>query len=185
MLTEISLNILDIVQNSIRASANLIEITVEIDENRDLMHVYIKDNGNGMTNEQLEQVVDPFFTTRTTRKVGLGLSFLKLASEITGGTFAITSELSKRTEVHTTFTLSHIDRMPIGDITTTIHSLITSYYNIDFIYVYSFNNKSFTLDTRQIRMQLGDIPLNTPDVSIFIKEFLKDNKEEIDGGAVY
>lgn len=182
MLTEISLNILDIVHNSIRASATLIEITIEIMQNKNLLRVSIKDNGHGMDTVELKHAEDPFFTTRTTRSVGLGISFFKCASELTGGTFKINSAKGVGTEINADFTLSHVDRMPLGDITSTIHSLITSYTEIDFFYKYSFNNGTFILDTREMRNSLGDIPFYTPEISNFIKEYLEENKKEIDGG---
>lgn len=185
MMTELSLNILDIVQNSIRANANLIEISLKIDENSDLLTVTIKDNGNGMTKEELKKAGNPFYTTRTTRNIGLGISFFKLACEITGGFFSINSEKNVGTEVFASFKLSHIDRMPIGDITSTIYTLITTNIDLNFIYTYSFNLNSFTLDTREMRKTLGELPLNIPDVSLFIREYLDENKKEIDGGIVY
>lgn len=181
MFSEISLNILDIAQNSIRASASLIEITVEIFQNIDRMRVQIIDNGCGMTEKQLQQAQDPFFTTRTTRKMGFGLSFFKLNSEITGGSFHIESKLSYGTQVTADFILSHIDRMPLGNISATIHALITANPELDFVYTYGFNGRSFTLDTREMRMTLGEIPFNVPEVSLFIKEYLEENKKDVDG----
>ena len=122
MMTEISLNILDVAQNSISAGAKLIEISVVADIKSDTLTVVIKDNGCGMDEEKLKKVIDPFFTTRTTRKVGLGIPFYKLAAENTGGTFNITSQLGLGTTVTAVFGLSHIDRMPLGDINFTIHT---------------------------------------------------------------
>ncbi len=184
MMTEISLNILDIAQNSVRAGAKLIKICVYADRKKDKLTVIIEDNGSGMTKEQLESVTDPFFTTRTTRKVGLGVSFYKLAAENTGGTFRIDSEFGKGTTVEAVFGLSHIDRMPLGDITATIHSLIILNQNIDFIYTYQFDEKSFTVDTREFSAVLGDVPFDTPEVSKFIHDYLSENKTEVDDGVI-
>lgn len=182
MMPEISLNVLDVAENSIRAGAALVRITVTVNEPDDILLVTISDDGCGMSREQLEQVEDPFFTTRTTRKIGLGVPFLKLAAQTAGGSFKIESEPGKGTTTTASFKLSHIDRMPLGDITGTIHTLITFNTEIDFIYTYSFNENSFTLDTRQFKEILGGIPLDSPDVSAYIKEFLEENKRETDGG---
>jgi len=182
MMTELSLNVLDVSQNSIRANACVIKITVEADTNADLLSITIKDNGYGMTKEQLEHVVDPFFTTRTTRKVGLGVSFFKQAAESTGGTFEITSRVNIGTVVKATFGLSHIDRMPLGDMVATIHMLITFNIGIDFIYTYKIDGREFTLDTKEFREVLGNVPFNTPEVSSYIKEYLEENTIEVNHG---
>jgi len=184
MLPEISLNILDIAQNSIRAEANLIEIGVLIDRKADTLTVIINDNGCGMTKEQIAHVEDPFFTTRSTRKIGLGVPFFKMSAIITGGSFEITSEVKVGTKVKAVFVLSHIDRMPLGDINSTIHTLVTYNTNIDFVYTYEFDGQSFVLDTRQMKEILGGVPLDAPEVSEYIKEYLDENKKEADGGVL-
>lgn len=184
MMTEISLNILDVAQNSVRADAGLITISVTVDSKDDKLVVSIEDDGCGMSKEQLESVTDPFFTTRTTRKVGLGIPFYKQAAEDTGGSFEICSEVGKGTTVTAVFVLSHIDRMPLGDISSTIHSLITMNQHINFIYRYQVDDKSFQVDTRQLRDILGDIPFDTPEVSGFIEDYLRENKAEVDGANI-
>ena len=183
MMPEISMNVLDIAENSVRAGASLIEITVTVSEKDDLLSIIIKDNGCGMTKEQVEHVEDPFFTTRTTRKVGLGVPFYKMAAQNTGGDFYIKSEPGVGTEVFASFGLSHIDRMPLGDMNSTIHTLITFNTHIDFVYIYEYNDRSFTLDTREFRQILEGVPLDSPDVSLYIKDYLRENKLETDGGA--
>lgn len=185
MMTELSLNILDVAENSTRAGAKLVRITVDADFASDRLTVQIGDDGCGMTQEQVRQVTDPFFTSRTTRKVGLGVPFFKYAAESTGGSFDISSVPGKGTDVTATFVLSHIDRMPLGDITSTIHQLIVFHPDIDFIYTYRYNGTSFTLETKQFRQILGDIPFDSPEVSSYIMEYLTENKLEIDGGARY
>lgn len=184
MMTEISLNILDVAQNSISAGAKLIEISVVADTKSDVLTVVIKDNGCGMDEEKLKKVIDPFFTTRTTRKVGLGIPFYKLAAENTGGSFNITSQLGLGTTVTAVFGLSHIDRMPLGDINFTIHTLVTLNSGVDFYYLYEIDEKSFTLDTKEFREILGDIPFNLPEVSAYINDYLDENKQMVDGGMV-
>lgn len=185
MMTEISLNVLDVAENSIRAKADLIEITVEINSTTDRLSIIISDNGCGMSAEQVAHVEDPFFTTRTTRSVGLGVPFFKSAAEMTGGEFCIKSELSIGTVVTAIFVLSHIDRMPLGDMNSTMHTLITFNTDIDFLYSYIVDKNSFTLDTREFREVLGDVPFNTADVSTYIKEYLRENTEEVNDGRYF
>ncbi len=182
MMTEISLNVLDVANNSIRAGADLIEISVHIQKALDMLTITIADNGCGMTQEQVNMVEDPFFTTRTTRKIGLGIPFFKMAALNTEGTFHIDSTLGIGTTVTASFKLSHIDRMPLGDMNSTIHTLITLNTQIDFVYTYGYDENSFTLDTRQFREILNEVPLNSPEVSDYIKEYLAENQRETDGG---
>lgn len=181
-MTELSLNVLDIANNSIRAGADLIEIKIEIQRDQDTLEITIADNGCGMDEEQLKKVEDPFFTTRTTRKIGLGVPFFKMAALSTGGSFSIQSAKGTGTTVKAVFGLSHIDRMPLGDMNSTIHTLITLNSQIDFLYTYVYDGKEFALDTRQFREILNDVPLNSPEVSAYIKDYLKENQNETDDG---
>ena len=184
MMPEISLNILDVAENSVRAEASLVEITVSVQPEEDTLTVVIRDDGCGMTKEQAARVQDPFFTTRTTRKVGLGVPFFKQAAESTGGSFRIDSEKGKGTTVKAVFGLSHIDRMPLGDISATVQTLIVFNEHIDFRYTYEYGGKSFILDTREMREMLGEgISFLEPEITAFIKEYLETNKAETDGGA--
>ena len=185
MLPEIALSILDIAQNSVRADASLIEITVKINTAADLLSVVINDDGCGMDEQQVKNVVDPFFTTRKTRKIGLGVPFFKMSAESTGGSFEISSEKGVGTRVRADYVLSSIDRMPLGDMTFTVHSLITLNTDIDFLYNYSVDGNGYTLDTRELRQILGGVPLNTPDVSDYIKEYLDENTAEINQGRAF
>lgn len=184
MMPEISLNILDVAENSVRAGASLIEIGVFVQTKEDKLTVVIKDNGCGMSAEQLEKVQDPFYTTRTTRRVGLGVPFFKQAAESAGGSFSMMSEEGKGTAVTAVFQLSNIDRMPLGDMSSTIHTLVVFNEEIRFIYTYRYDDREFVLDTREIREILGEgISLKDPEVSGFIREFLESNKAETDQGA--
>lgn len=179
------MNVLDVAENSTRAGASLVQISVETDTVADRMTVTIADDGCGMSQEQVSRVTDPFFTSRTTRKVGLGIPFFKYAAESTGGSFAITSTEGVGTTVTAVFVLSHIDRMPLGDMNSTIHTLMIGHPETDFLYRYGYNGRSFTLDTRQFRQILGDVPFDVPEISEYIKEYLAENQLETDGGAVY
>ena len=185
MLPEISLNILDIANNSIRAGADLVVIEVRISRKKDSLSIKITDNGCGMTDEQISKVIDPFFTTRSTRNVGLGIPFLKQAAEITGGSMFIESIPDKTTIINASFGLSHIDRMPLGDICSSIYTLVLANQAIDFLYIYECDGKEFQLDTRNIKEILGGVTLDTPEVAEFIRNFLKENQAEIDNGAMF
>lgn len=179
MMTELSLHVLDIAENSVRANASFVEITVAVDTAADTLTICIKDNGDGMDKDLLEKVADPFYTTRTTRKVGLGIPFFKYSAEVTGGHFYIASQVGIGTEIGCTYRLSHIDRIPLGDMVSTIHTLIIFHPDIDFLYRYQVEKEFFILDTREFREVLGEVPFGTPEVSSYIKEFLTENTKEV------
>ncbi len=178
-MKEISLNILDIAQNSITANADMVRIEITEDTGADKMMVTITDNGKGMSEELLASVTDPFTTGRTTRRVGLGIPLFKHAAELTGGSFDINSKLGEGTSVSAIFGLSHIDRQPLGDIASTMHQLAVMNENTDFCYVHSINGQIFEFNTREIKKILGGVPLNTPEVSIWLLEYLKENEKAI------
>lgn len=185
MMTELSLHVLDIAQNSITAKASQIKITISINSMEDTLSINIWDNGCGMEEDVVSKVVDPFYTTRTTRKVGLGIPFFKQSAEITGGSFHIASQKGIGTTITAIYCLSHIDRMPLGDMVSTIHTLITLNQHIDFIYRYEVNNKFFELDTLEFREILGDIPFHIAEVSTYIKEYLTENTLNVNNGQHY
>ena len=185
MMPELSLNVLDIAQNSVKARASLIGITVEADTAKDLLTIIIEDNGCGMTEEQINKVTDPFFTTRTVRKVGLGVPFFKMAAETAGGSFKISSSVNVGTTVTAVFVLSNIDRMPLGDMPATIHSLVTLNSHIDFVYKFKVDDREFVMDTREFRAVLGDSArFDIPEVSSFIKSYLEENSAEVTSGVI-
>ena len=181
-MTELSLHVLDIAENSTKAKASLVTISVSVDTPSDRLVITIIDDGCGMTAEQVARVTDPFFTTRTTRKVGLGVPFFKMAAEATGGTFSISSVPDAGTTVRAEFVFSHIDRMPLGDMNATIHQLILMHQDCDFLYTYEFDNRSFTLDTREVRAILEGIPFDTPEVSSYLKDYLSENEAHVNQG---
>ena len=178
MMPELSLNILDVAKNSVRAEATLIRIAVLADTLADTLTITIADDGCGMTPEQVQRVTDPFFTTRTTRKVGLGVPFFKMAAEITGGSFSIDSTPGVDTTTTAVFGLKSIDRMPLGDFAGTITTLIQSSPDIDFLVEYGIDGEQFAMDTRQFREILGGVPLNEPEVLAYIGAFLEENMSE-------
>ena len=179
MMPEISLNILDVAQNSISAGSRLTEIDIRIDTASDILEVIIDDNGRGMSAEQASRVVDPFFTTRTTRKVGLGVPFLKMAAEFAGGHYHIESAPGKGTKISAVFGLTHIDRMPVGDMAGTMVSLVGSNPDLDFIFRYYVDENSFIMDTREMRQVLDGIPLYMPEVLNYISEFINENIDAV------
>jgi len=175
-MKELSLNILDIAQNSISANADLILITVDENQNDNYLKIIIADNGKGMSKEFLKTVTDPFSTTRKTRKVGMGISLLKLVTEQTGGSFIIESELGIGTTVTAVFKLNHIDRPPLGNTEQTISSLVSCNEHIDFVYKRIINGNEFVFDTREIKAILNGVSLSEPDVIIWIQEYIKENE---------
>ncbi|MBQ7296400.1 MAG: sensor histidine kinase [Clostridia bacterium] len=178
-MRELSLNVLDIAQNSVSANASLIEIElIENSKTNDLL-IGIYDNGKGMTKEQVENVRDPFFTTRTTRKVGMGIPLFRFAAEMTGGSFEIESEVGVGTRVRAYFKTNHLDFTPIGDMTSTMISLITMNLHIDFLYRRKLNDKEFTVDTRQLKAILGDVPLNEPSIALWITDYINENTKQL------
>ncbi len=174
------MNILDIAENSVKARATLIGITITVAG--DTLEIVIDDNGTGMSKEFLSKVTDPFTTTRKTRKVGMGIPLFKEAAEVTGGSFEIESELGRGTRVTTRFKIDSIDRAPLGDIAETAVTLLNP--DIDFVWVYTVNGRSFTFDTREIKEELKGIPINSPEIISFLRELLKENIESINGGIV-
>ena len=178
-MQELSLNVLDVAQNSVSAGASLIEITQEHDLEANKLTITIADDGCGMTAQQVERVIDPFYTTRTTRSVGLGVPFFKMAAEMTGGSFTIESQVDKGTTVRAVFDTGHIDCMPVGDMCATICSLIQCNPDIDFVYRLITEKGMMETDTRQFRQILEGISLSEPQVNSFIKGYIEENSAPI------
>ena len=178
-MNELSLHILDICQNSIKASATLIEIIINENILDNTFEIIIRDNGVGMNEKTLSQVSDPFFTTRTTRKVGLGVSLYKMACEMTDGQFEIKSEEGAGTSITANFTHDHIDRAPLGEIDETLAILIMNENNIDIYYKHTFNKKVYIFDTREVKQVLDDIPITDYNVILWIKDNIKVGLEDI------
>lgn len=179
MMPELSLNILDVTQNSVTAGASLIQISVTGDSASDRLTVQISDNGCGMTEEQVRNVTDPFFTSRKTRKVGLGIPFFKMAAELTGGSFQIESQVGVGTVTTAVFGLSSIDRMPLGNMADTMSVLIGPNPDIDFVLTMELDGRGFIMDTRSFREILGpEIPLSEPQVLSYIEGYINENMED-------
>lgn len=178
-MRELSLNMMDIAQNSISAGASLITLEVEEDLTRDLLRISVKDNGRGMTPEQVQNVTDPFYTTRTTRNVGLGVPLFKMEAEMTGGHFTIDSTVGVGTDLTAVFHPSSVDMIPLGDINGTVQLLVTGNPERDFLYSRRYKDhggeRDFTLDTRELREVLGgEVALNAPEVVLWVKDYLEE-----------
>jgi hypothetical protein len=179
-MRELSLHVMDITQNSISAGASHIGIVVEEDTKAKTLSIRIEDNGKGMSPEQVAQVQDPFYTTRTTRKVGLGVPFFRMAAQMTGGNLSIRSQQGVGTWVEATFCTDHIDMVPLGNMQETILLLVVANPQLDFTYTRIRDGASFTLDTRKIREILGeDVPLNDSQVVAWLKDYLAEGEAEI------
>lgn len=178
-MKDLSMHILDIAQNSITAGAETIE--VEITENRvtDQYRIVITDNGKGMTAAYAAKVTDPYVTSRTTRKVGLGLPLLKQNAERTGGSLEVKSETDKGTRITALFSLKNIDRPPLGDIGGTMVLLAAANLNIRFIYRHITEKDTFTFDTREVNATLEGMPISEAGVIRFLKEMIRENLQEI------
>ena len=172
-------HILDIIQNSVKAEATLIEIMVDFNKNKDLCTLKITDNGCGMNKKTLEQATNPFFTTRITRKVGLGLSLLKQNAEMANGNFSIVSKPGKGTSVLTNFQLSHIDRPELGDVWNTIYLSLLGNENIELKYIHKTEKGSFELSSTEIRENVEGISLQQKEIREAITDFIKNSIKEI------
>ena len=183
-MKELSLNILDVAENSVKAGASLTRI--EIKETDELLVLRITDDGCGMSEDMVRMVTDPFYTTRTTRSVGLGVPLLKLAAEQTGGSFSVTSMPADKypdnhgTEVEAKFYKNHIDFTPLGDAVSSLTTLVQGHPDTDFLFSHSLpEGGCVSFDTRKLREVLGDVPLNEYDVIKWIEEYLKEQYANI------
>lgn len=182
-MRELSLHILDICGNATAAGATFVEITVEVERKKNLLRITVSDNGKGMSEDFLKKVLDPFTTTRTTRKVGMGLPLLKTACEGAGGGLSIRSKPGCGTAVEAEFAFDHIDRMPLGDLGATMCLLISGTPQAEFLLKVRVDDASFVLDTRDVRMQMGEIPITENEVLEFVKSFVNENITALYGGA--
>lgn len=181
-MKELSLNILDISENSVKAGAALVEITVS--EDNDTLSISVKDDGCGMSEETVRSVIDPFYTTRTTRSVGLGIPLLKMAAEQTGGRIEISSTRddgvckTHGTVITAYFFKNHLDFTPLGDVISTVTTLIQGHPNVDFLFIHNRVSGTVMLDTRELREVLLDVPLNSYEVIKWIEGFLEEQYSE-------
>lgn len=178
-MKDLSLHILDIVQNSTRANASLVKVEVEEDTERNLISITIKDDGSGMPEDMVKNVADPYVTSRTTRKVGLGIPLFKQSAVQSGGGLHIISELGIGTTIMATFQLDNIDTPPWGDLAGVIALLASGNPTVEFFYTHSYNGVEYVFDTLAVKEVLGDTPISDLQVASFLKAMIAENLAEI------
>lgn len=179
MMAELCMHMIDLVENSIRADAGTVSIILLRSQNSDSLEMKIGDDGCGMDAETAQQVQDPFFTTKSGKKVGLGIPLLKAAAEMTGGRFTLTSAPGKGTVVSARFVLSHIDTPPVGALSDTMLTLLVAHGEINLNFRISTDQGEFALSTEEIRQQVGDMPLSHPDILAFLRPFIEEHLGEL------
>ncbi len=183
-MKEIALHILDIAQNSISAKASIIRITVIEMIKEDRLRIEISDDGNGMDEVMVNNIIDPFVTSRTSRKVGLGIPLFKAAAEACDGWLSVESSLGKGTDIKVEFKRSHIDRMPLGNLADTLLSLVIGSPEVQWIFTYQIDGESFVFDSQLIIQQLDGIPISDPFVISYIRNAYEDGISRIQQIAV-
>lgn len=184
-MRELSLNLLDVVENSLAAGATFIKIVVDINFEKDIFSILIDDNGCGMDADMLKKVCDPFTTSRTTRVVGLGIPFFKYSAESAGGEFKITSDKGVGTSVFASYRISHIDRMPLGDFGGVIFQLIMMNEDTDFLVVVKDGKNQGLLDTKEFKEITGEgFSFNIPEMRNFLREYINENLVSLLGGKL-
>lgn len=178
-MRELALHILDIAENSVSAQARRVEISVVEDPQRDRLRLCVRDDGRGMDEDMVARVTDPFVTSRTTRKVGLGIPLLKAAAEGCNGHLRIHSALGHGTCLEAEFQRSHIDRMPLGDLAGTMYTLVVGWPDVRWVLRYSVGESKYEFDSEPIKQELGDVPLTEPAVLAFIRESLQQGIAEV------
>lgn len=172
-MRELSLHILDIIQNSVSAGATLVQTELRTEAQSGRLEITIADNGSGMTAEQLKRASDPFYTTRSNRRIGLGIPLFRQAAEMTGGSLAMQSQVGRGTVLHAVFHTDSIDCMPLGNLSETFSTLAICYPQIDFVLTCHLDADTVIMDTRRLREILGDIPLSAPEVSGFLRAYFR------------
>ncbi|SHE54498.1 Histidine kinase-, DNA gyrase B-, and HSP90-like ATPase [Desulfofundulus australicus DSM 11792] len=183
MLEELAHHILDVARNSLEAGATRVEIVVEEDPAGDLLRFSVVDNGSGIPPYVQRHLTNPFFTTKSGKKVGLGLPFLQAAVERCGGNLEIKSEVGRGTKVTATFPYYCWDRPPLGDMPRTIVSLLAGNGHLNLCYRHIFQGQSFKMDTAEIRSRLKGIPLDAPEVLLWLRQYLEENLDILFGGG--
>jgi len=181
-LRELALHILDIAENCVNANADQVRISIHENTATDRFSFSITDNGRGMDEATILKITDPFYTSRTTRKVGLGIPLLKAAAEACNGGLSISSGENKGTRISCWFQHSHIDRMPLGDIINTILMLVIGYPNIHWIYRYEYNDSLFEFDDEYFKSELNGVTLSEPSIITFLREHIRSG---MDGARKY
>lgn len=182
-MREISLHLLDLVQNSIEAGATSVKLEINENLNSDKMIIRVMDNGRGMDEKLRQLVIDPFITTRTTRRIGLGLPLMDMSTKRCGGYLDVDSTPGKGTVVEAMYQHSHLDRPPMGNLVETVKSILVANPELDFIYDHTVNDRRFTVSSRDLADTLDGIPLTQPDVLVWLNGYLSDHIANLYGGA--
>lgn len=181
-MEELSLHILDIAMNSIRAGATRVAVEISEDRARNLFTFVIRDNGCGMTEDQLARIHDPFYTTRDTRRVGLGIPLLKQTAEQAGGGLAVTSSPGKGTTVEARFELDHVDRPPLGDMAATVWTLVVTNAGVEFEYRHTMDGGCFEVDTAELKKTLATKSLAKPRLAGAFLKYLRERERRLAEG---
>ena len=182
-MRELALHILDLVQNSVEAGATRVMLEIVENNAADTITIRVTDNGRGMGEETKRKVLDPFVTTRTTRRVGLGLPLIDMSTQRCGGYLKIDSTLGQGTQVEAVYQHSHLDRPPLGNMVETVKTLIVANPELDFTYRHSVDDNSFIVATLEITGVLDGVPLTNPEVLVWLHEFLSTNEANLYGGV--
>ncbi len=178
-MRDLAMHILDVLENGVEAGASRLTATIVEDTKKDILSIEITDNGRGIPRERIERVLDPFYTTRETRHVGLGLPLFAAAARRCDGDLIIQSEVGKGTRVRATFRLSHIDRAPLGDIPSALLAILLSERPVEVDYTHRVDREEFRFDSSEIRKELGDIPFAHPKVRSWLLQFLGEGEAEL------
>lgn len=178
-MRELSLHILDTMENSLEAGATRIEVTINEDLEADRLIITVADNGRGMDEKTVTEVLDPFFTTRQTRHVGLGLPLFAAAAERCNGTFRVESQSGQGTTVRASFQHSHIDRAPLGDMKSTLLGILLARRTADVHYVHRVENRVFEFDTAEMRRELEETPLSHPKARQWLAQFVAEGEQAV------
>ncbi|MDP4179863.1 MAG: ATP-binding protein [Bacillota bacterium] len=184
-MRDLSLHLMDIIQNSIVAGGTKIDITILAYTKSNELKIIIADNGKGMDEEFLERVTDPFTTTRNTRKVGLGISLLKASAERCEGYLKINSQKGIGTTLETMFKIGNIDRPPLGDIAETIVNILAVNENLNLTLTLSYDDEPFRFDTSEVKSLLGEVAINEYEVLKWIKDYINEGLKVTFGGVLY
>ncbi|NLW16474.1 MAG: sensor histidine kinase [Firmicutes bacterium] len=179
-MRDLSLHVLDLVQNSLTAQATRIEIIIDEDIACNQLRLIVRDNGHGMSQEQCKATLDPFYTTRTTRKVGLGLPLLQAAAERADGSLQLHSQLGQGTTVIATFVYDHLDRVPLGDMSLTLMTIIALNEECCFTYRHRRGEREFTICSEELRQELAGIPLDHPQIAAWFREYVRELEKSLE-----
>jgi hypothetical protein len=182
-MNDLSLHVMDILQNSVVVGATRVWLTVEEDRAADLLRIVIADNGRGMTPGQVARLDDPFFTSRTTRRVGMGIPLFRQTAEQSGGMLRVESTPGRGTTVEATFGWSNIDRPPLGNIANTLILTVAAHPGIEFTFTYRHGSGEYRFDTVEIKEALDGVPMNNPQIMRMLEQMVAENIRELQGNA--